>query len=92
MMMARHFTVEHHANASVLALRFDVTTPATPLKYGRLETFGTSPSSSSAVSSPMLPKLMDPTASSAAAGPSSGVKHRGRLSHPKIFQILENEN
>jgi hypothetical protein len=31
-MMARRFTAEHRANASVLALGFDVTTPAAPLK------------------------------------------------------------
>jgi hypothetical protein len=31
-MMARRFTAEHRANALVPALRFDATTPATPLK------------------------------------------------------------
>jgi hypothetical protein len=77
-MMARRFTAEHRANASVPALRFDTTTPAAPFKYSLLETSGTSPSSSSATSSPTLPKLMDPSTSSAAAGPSSGAKHRGR--------------
>jgi hypothetical protein len=77
-MMARRFTAEHRANDSVLALRFDATTPAMPLKYSLLETSGTSPSSSSATSSLTLPKLMDPSASSAAAGPSSRAKHRGR--------------
>jgi hypothetical protein len=76
-MMAHRFTVQHHANASVPALRFDATTPAAPLKYSLLETSDTSPSSSSATSSPTLPNLMDPSASSAVAGPSSGAKRRG---------------
>jgi hypothetical protein len=75
--MARRFTIEHCTNASVPALRFDATTLAAPLKYSLLETSGTSPSSS-ATSSPTLPKLMDPSASSAAAGSSSGTKRRGR--------------
>jgi hypothetical protein len=77
-MMARRFTAEHRANALLPALRFDATTPAALLKYSLLNTSGTSPSSSSATSSPTLPKLMDPSASSAAAGPSSGAKCRGR--------------
>jgi hypothetical protein len=76
--MACRFTAEHRANASVPALRFDMTTPAAPLTYSLLETSGTSPSSSSATYAPTLPKPMDPCASSAAAGPSSGTKHRGR--------------
>jgi hypothetical protein len=77
-MMARRFIAERSANASVPALRFDAMMPAAPLKYSLLETSGTPPSSSSATSSPTLPKLMDPSASSAAAGPSWGSKRRGR--------------
>jgi hypothetical protein len=77
-MMARRFAAECCANASVPAPRFDATTPAAPLKYGLLETSGTSPSSSSATSSSTTPKPMDPSASSAAAGTSSGAKRRGR--------------
>jgi hypothetical protein len=77
-MMARRFTAERRANASVPALRFDATMPAVPLKYGLLETSGTSPSSSSATSPLTTPKPMDPSASSAATGTSSGVKRRGR--------------
>jgi hypothetical protein len=71
-MMMRHFTAERCANASVPVLRFDATTPVAPLKYGLLETSGTSPSSSYAISSLMTPKPMDPSASFAAAGTSSG--------------------
>jgi hypothetical protein len=77
-MMAHCFAAERCANASVLALRFDTSTPAVPLKYSLLETSSTSPSSSSATSSSTSPKPMDPFASSAAAGTSSGAKHRGR--------------
>jgi hypothetical protein len=77
-MMARRFTVERCANASVPALRFDAIMPAVPLKYGLLETSGTSPSSSCAISSSMTPKPMDPSASSTAVRTSSGAKRRGR--------------
>jgi hypothetical protein len=77
-MMARRFVAERCANTLVLALSFDATTPTAPLKYSLLGTSGTSPSSSSATSSSMPPKTMDPFASSAAAGMSSGAKRRGR--------------
>jgi hypothetical protein len=77
-MMARRFTAERCANASIPAPRLDASTLAAPLKYSLLETSGTSPSSSSATSYPMLPKPMDPSASSAAAESSSGMKRRGR--------------
>jgi hypothetical protein len=88
-MMARRFTAEHRANASVPALRFDATTPDTPLIYRLLETSGTSPSSSSATSAPMLPKLMDPSASSATAGPSSGAKRRGRPPGSGLKKLID---
>jgi hypothetical protein len=77
-MMARRFTAERCTNASVPVLRFDTTTPAVPLKYGLLETSGTSPSSSYAISSSTTSKPMDPSASSAADGTSSGAKRRER--------------
>jgi hypothetical protein len=45
-MMARRFTAERCANASIPALRSDASTPDAPFKYSLLETSGTSPSSS----------------------------------------------
>jgi hypothetical protein len=76
-MMARRFAAERCTNASIPALRLDALTSTAPLKYGLLETSGTSPSSSSATSSSATPKPMDPSASSAAARTSSGAKRRG---------------
>jgi hypothetical protein len=54
-MMARRFTAERCANASIPVLRFDASTLDAPLKYSLLKTFGTSPSSSYATSSPSPP-------------------------------------
>jgi hypothetical protein len=77
-MMARRFTAERRANALIPALRFDASTPAAPFKCSLLDTSGTSPPSSSATSPSTLPQAMDPSASSAATGSSSGMKRRGR--------------
>jgi hypothetical protein len=76
-MMARRFTAERCANASIPTLRFDASTPNVPLNIAssRPPTLHLLPP---VPLLPPRPKLMDPSASVAAAGSSSGKKHRGR--------------
>jgi hypothetical protein len=76
-MMARRFAAERCANASIPAVRFDASTPACPLNAA-----SSSPPAPHPLPPVLLlfhaPKAMDPSASSAVAGSSSGVKRCGR--------------